>query len=179
MSLSPAKAVILENLLLNGNPVKPAQIAKETGNQLNSTMMHLIWLVRAGYAVAPEKGQYTIADKGKQVLGIPETTKDIAASILTKSQKEKAFHFYSDVGKPLNLYADGIRDFLEKLPRVTVQSLEFHLSRGDFENWFEGIGDIETSKKLALLKKKLVGEQLRERLQEIVASRCAALSKLL
>ena len=74
MSLSPAKAVILENLLLNGNPVKPAQIAKETGNQLNSTMMHLIWLVRAGYAVAPGKGQYTIADKGKQVLGIPETT---------------------------------------------------------------------------------------------------------
>jgi len=180
MSLSPTKRVVLENLLLSGNPVKPAQIAKETGNKLNSTMMHLIWLVRVGFAVAPEKGQYTITDKGKKALGIPETTKEIAANILGQSQKEKAFHFYSDVENPLNLHADGIQDFLEKLPKVTVQSLEFHVNRGDFENWFDFIGDLELSKKIAILKnRKLVGEELRKRLQETIASRYAELSKLL
>ena len=180
MSLSPPKRAVLQSLLLSDNPIKPAQIATETGSQLNSTMMHLIWLVRVGYAVAPEKGQYRITDKGKKALGIPEITRETAVSILTQSQKEKAFHFYADVEKPLNLYAYGIKDFIEKTPRVPAQSLEFHLNRGDFENWFNCIGDIELAKKLALLKeKKLVGEQLRKVLQEAVASRCAELFRLL
>lgn len=180
MSLSPVKRAVLESLLLSDNSVKPAQIATETGNQLNSTMMHLIWLVRVGYAVAPEKGQYRITDKGKKALGIPEINREVAMSILAQSQKEKAFHFYADVEKPLSLYAYGIKDFIEKIPKVPAQSLEFHLNRGDFENWFNCIGDIELATKLALLKeKKLVGEHLRKVLQEVVTNRCAELSRLL
>lgn len=180
MSLLPAKRAVLENLLLSDKPARPAQIAKDMGGRVNSTMMHLIWLVRAGYAVSPEKGLYAITDKGKRALGIPEITSEIAQNILAESYKEKAFHFYADIEKPLNLYAFGIRDFVEKIPKVDAQSLEFHLSRGDFEKWFECVGDVELSKKLAILKeRKLPGEQLREVLQQILSSRCTELSRLL
>ncbi len=179
MSLSPVKREVLENLFLNDKPAKPSQIAKETGNKLNATMMHLIWLVRAGYAISPEKGQYKITEKGKKLLGIPEVTGETAKRVLVQGQGEKAFHFYEDIEKPLNLYANGIQDFNDKILMASAGSLEFHLNRGDFEKWFEGIGDGELAKKVALLnQKKLVGEQLREKLHEIVASRCAVLSKL-
>ncbi|HIJ08349.1 TPA: hypothetical protein HA274_03260 [Candidatus Bathyarchaeota archaeon] len=81
---------------------------------------------------------------------------------------------------PLNLFADGIQDFLDKIPEVPMQSLEFHLNREDFEKWFDCLGDVELSKKTAILRdRKISGEQLREMLREIVASRYAALSKLL
>ncbi len=180
MSLSPVKLAVLENLLLSNSPVKPAVIAAETGNRLNSTMMHLIWLVRAGFAAAPEKGRYVITGKGKEALGIPKATRETAMGILAQSHRGKAFQFYSDLDKPLNLYADGVKDFLEKIPKVTVQSLEFHLNRGDFENWFKNIGDVETPKKLALLKKKEVGgENLRSCLQEMIVSRYTELSMLI
>ena len=180
MSLSPVKRAVLENLLLNDKAAKPAQIAKETGNQLNSTMMHLIWLVRVGYATTPEKGTYAITEKGKKTLGIPEITKENAKAILSPTPSEKAFHFYGGMEKPLEIYACGIQDFLEKTQSVTLESLEFHANRGDFENWFESIGDCELAKKMALLKeKKLSGEQLRERLREIVTNRCTALSTMI
>lgn len=179
MSLSPVKHAVLENLLLNDKQAKPAQIAKETGNQLNSTMMHLIWLVRVGYANSPEKGTYAITEKGKKALGIPEITRENAKAILSPMPSEKAFHFYVGMEKPLEIYASGIQDFLEKIQTIALESLEFHANRGDFENWFECIGDCEVAKKMALLnEKKLSGEPLRERLREIVANRCTMLSTL-
>ena len=180
MSLLPAKRIVLEELFLRDKQLKPAQIAEETGNKLNSTMMHLIWLVRAGYVVAPEKGQYMITEEGRKVLGIPEVTREMATSILAQSQKDKAFQFYAGLDAPLNLFADGIQDFLDKIPEVPMQSLEFHLNREDFEKWFDCLGDVELSKKTAVLRdRKISGEQLREMLREMVASRYAALSKLL
>ncbi len=180
MSLLPAKRVVLETLLLDDKPLQAGQVAKETGIKLNSTNLHLIWLVRAGYVICPEKGRYIITDSGKKALGIPEATRELAVSLLEQSQKENAFHFYEDLGKPLDLYAYGLKDFTEKISQATTQSLEFHTNRGDFESWFESIGDIEMSKKIALLRnKKLFGEQLRVTLYETATNRCAALSKLL
>ena len=180
MSLLPAKRLMLEDLFLNDKPMKPAQIAEETGNKLNSTMMHLIWLVRAGYVVVPEKGQYMITNEGKKALGIPEVTRETAISILLQPQRDKAFQFYASLDKPLSFFADGIQDFLEKIPQVPTQSLEFHLERGDFENWFDCLGDIELSKKTAILRdRKIAGERLREMLREIVTNRRATLSRLL
>jgi hypothetical protein len=176
--MPPAKRVVLECLLLRDKPLEAGQIAKETGIKLNSTNLHLIWLIRAGYVVSPEKGKYMITGGGKKALGIPEVTGEDAARLLAQLPQEKAFHFFEDIGKPLDLYADGIKEFLEKVPRVTTQSLEFHIIRGDFEKWFDSIGDVEMAMKIAILRNQhLVGEQLRVTLYEIVASRCAVLTK--
>src|SRR4030067_1104371 len=104
MSLSPVKCKLLEHMLLNDKPTKAAQIAKESGNDFKPVMMHLIGLTRMGYTDSPAKGQYVINPKGKEALGVPETTKECAKTIMRQTSQEKAFHFYNDLEKPLNLY---------------------------------------------------------------------------
>ncbi len=179
MSLSPVKLKILESMLLNEKPTKAAEIAKEAGNEFKPTMMHLLDLTRKGYALSPAKGQFVITEKGKTVVGIPETTSDKAKTLLTNMPHEKAFHFYKAMEKPLNIYAYGLQDFLDKIQKIDAESLEFHVCRGDLEAWFACLGDEELAKKMALLKeRKLCGEELRNKLNAIVESRCKALSAM-
>jgi predicted transcriptional regulator len=179
MSLSSVKSKLLEHMLLNDKPARATQIAKECGNEFKPVMMHLIGLTRMGYIASPEKGQYVITPKGKTALGIPETTKECAKALLSQTPQEKAFHFYTDVGKPLSIYAHGLPEFSEKITKIDTTSIEFHLSRGDFQKWFTNIGDAELARKMALLKETGIhGEQLRTKLHEIVENRCKALSAL-
>jgi hypothetical protein len=163
--------------LLLDKPARATHIAKETGKEFPSVMMHIIGLTRMGYTISPEKGLYTLTEKGKKALGIPEINSDNAKTILADMQQDKSFHFYADVGKPLSLQAHGLQDFCNKIPKVNADSIDFHMNRGDFEAWFAGLGDVELAKKAALLKeKKIVGEELHRRLQEIVKNRCMALA---
>jgi DNA-binding transcriptional ArsR family regulator len=155
------------------------QIAKELGKKFPSVMMHLIGLTRMGYAYSPEKGQYAITEKGKEALGIPEINKENAKAILVPMPHEKAFHFYAGIGSPLSLYAHGLQDFCDEILKLTIDSIEFHVSHGDFEAWFTGLGDVELARKTALLKeKKMTGEELRRKLHEIVKNRCIVLAGL-
>jgi hypothetical protein len=177
MSLSSTKYEILETMLLLDKPERATQIAKEAGKEFPSVMMHIIGLTRMGYTNSPEKGLYALTEKGKKALGIPEINSDNAKTILADMQQDKSFHFYADVGKPLSLQAHGLQDFCNKIPKVNADSIDFHMNRGDFEAWFAGLGDVELAKKAALLKeKKIVGEELHRRLQEIVKNRCMALA---
>lgn len=179
MSLSPVKLKLLESMLLREKPAKAAEIAKDSGNEFKPTMMHLLDLTRKGYAFSPEKGQFVITEKGKKIIGIPETTSEKAKALLAHTPHEKAFHFYKAMEKPLNVYANGLQDFLEKINKVDTESLEFHVCRGDIEAWFACLGDEELAKKMALLKeKKLCGEELRSKLHAVVENRCIALSAM-
>lgn len=179
MSLSPIKQEILETMLLNEKPLKAMDIAKETKREYQPVNMHLLGLIKMGYVNLPEKGLFMITEKGKHALGIPEVTKEKAAAIIAYAPHDKAFNFYATFGKPLNLHAHNLRDFANKIERADVASIEFHMQRGDFENWFRGIGDEELAKKAALLKKKnLVGEDLRKQLHEIADQRYLKLAQL-
>lgn len=92
---------------------------------------------------------------------------------------EKSFHFYADVGKPLNLCAASLQDFCDKISKVGVGSIEFHLSRGDFEAWFTWLGDIELARKTLLFKEqKASEEELRTKLYEIVKHRFDELAEI-
>jgi hypothetical protein len=179
MSLSPTKYKILETMLLLDKPERATHIAKETGKEFPSVMMHIIGLTRLGYTASPEKGLYTITEKGKKALGIPEINRENAKTILASTPNEKSFHFYADVGKPLSLDADSLQNFRDKILKVDVNSIEFHMNRGDFEGWFICLGDVELAKKTALLKeKKIAGEELRTRLHDIVANRSMVLANM-
>jgi hypothetical protein len=179
MSLSPIKQEILENLLLNDKPMRAMEVAKEASKEFPPVMMHILGLKRMGYVSSPEKGQYVITQKGKEALGLPEIKKEKATAILAYAPYDKAFHFYVDIGKPLNLHAHDIRDFANNIGKADLESIQFHMNRGDFEAWFNGLGDQELAKKVALLKQKnLVGEDLRKQLHEVVEQRYTALAKL-
>ncbi len=101
MSLSPIKQEILETMLLNDKPMKALDIAKEAKKEYQPVNMHLLGLTKMGYVSLPEKGLFIITKKGKNFLGIPDTTKEKAAAILAYMPHDKAFNFYVTVGKPL------------------------------------------------------------------------------
>ncbi len=172
MSLSPVKQDILETMLLDERPMRAMEIAKETKKEFPQVMMHLLGLVRMEYVTSPEKSLYIISSKGKQALGIPQTNKEKAISILAYAPHDKAFEFYSSLGQPLHLHAHSLRDFANKLEKVTIASIEFHTKRDDFATWLMGLGDEELAKKTNLMKKKmLAGEELRKQLHDIVDQR--------
>lgn len=177
MSLSPVKSEILGAMLLLDKPERAAQIAKEVGKEFPSVMMHIIGLTRMGYTGSPKKGFYILTEKGKKALGILEIKSEEAKKILADIPHDKTFHFYAGLGKPLSLEAHSLQDFCDKLPDVSLDSITFHISHGDFESWFSGLGDVELAKKVAFLReKKLFGEELHARLQDIIKKRCIALA---
>lgn len=179
MSLSPIKQELLETMLLEDEPRKAMELAKESGKAFQPVMMHLLGLTRMGYVSSPSKGLYIITAQGKKALGIPEITKEKASAILAYAPHDKAFNFYSSVDNPLGIHAHSLRDFTVKIDKVDVASLEFHLKRGDFEAWFKCLGDEELVKKMALLKKRnLTGEHLREHLHEAIDRHYRELAEL-
>jgi hypothetical protein len=178
MDLSPLKQEILEVLLLHDTPQTAAQVAAETGKEQRTVQMNILGLIRMKYAATPVKSAYIITEAGKIALGLPQITKDKAFAILKPTALEKAFHFYADIGKPLHIYAKDLLDFCDKLNQAAVESVEFHSKRGDFENWFASLGDVELAKKAKLLKTRTTGEELRKRLHETVENRCLTLSKI-
>jgi hypothetical protein len=116
---------------------------------------------------------------GKRALGLAEISKEKAAEILAYLPLEKSFHFYADVGKPLNVHAASLGDFCDKILKVDSSSIEFHTGRGDFEAWFTQLGDTELARKTLLIREeKMVGENLRKKLHEIVKNRCDALARM-
>lgn len=179
MSISPVKRLVLETMWLLDKPTKVAEISKDTRLSFPTVMMHIIGLSRLGYVEQHEKGFYAITEKGKKTLGFPEITKDKASEILAYLPLEKSFHFYADVGKPLNIHAASLQDFFDKILKITIDSMEFHINRTDFESWFMGLGDIELARKMLLLKEqKISGEDLRKKLYEIVKNRYEELAKI-
>jgi predicted transcriptional regulator len=172
MSVSSVKYLILEHVWMFGRPAKPVEIAKSVNMNFSTVMMHLIGLAKMEYVSSPEKGIYAITEKGKKALGIPEVDKQKATEILRHLPAEKTFHFYADVGRPLNVSAESLTGFCQKIQKVDLKSVEFHIHRGDFETWVTGLGDTELARKISLVKKKKIGgEELRRKLNETVQKR--------
>jgi hypothetical protein len=59
---------------------------------------------------------------------IPQTR-----NILSDVFSENAFYFYVDVGIYADRCAVNLADFYDILVDVDIRSIEFHMSRGDFE----------------------------------------------
>jgi len=179
MSISPLKRLILETMWMLDKPVKAAEIAKGTGLGFPQVMMHIIGLTRMGYAEVHEKGYYVITGKGKKVLGFPEIDKEKAGEILAYLPVERSFHFYADIGTPLNIYAASLQDFCNKILKIDIGSIEFHINRGDFEAWFMGLGDVELARKtLLVMEQKMFGDELRKKLYEVVKNRFEELAEI-
>jgi len=179
MSLSQLKREILESMYMHGKAMDPAEIAVDTKMEVKRVNLNVLGLIRIGYASSPEKGKYTITKKGKNALGVPDTDRQKAVTILSYASDDKPFVFYVEIGKPLDTQALSLRDFADKLGNVDVASIEFHVNRKDFETWANGLGDSELAKRIELLRlRSLVGEDLRRQLFEIVEQRFVELTAL-
>ena len=179
MHMNPIKKTILEAVWEKERPVKPLEIAREVGISHPQAMMHLIGLKRMGYVSSPERNHYAITELGKEALGIPKITKNEASQILSPTTLEGAFHFSTGIGQYLGIHADSLQDFCDKIQKIDVQTIEFHMPRRDFEKWLQHIGDAELAKKLAVIREEsLSGEALRQKVYEATKARCEELKKL-
>ncbi|HVP27185.1 MAG TPA: hypothetical protein VMT26_05920 [Candidatus Bathyarchaeia archaeon] len=101
-----------------------------------------------------------------------------ATRTLRTLSDEEAFHFYEDIGKPTGESARSLRDFLERIESVKLESLVFHLKRNDFKNWVENtLEDPKLGKKLEKIPvthnnrlRAEVRSVVRDRLKELEAT---------
>ncbi len=124
----------------------------------NQTMTEIQELAKEGF-LRKVGGGFGLTEKGRNALKIFS----IVAS-------EMSFLFYVDVDKPMGLTAHSIEEFYGFIKQVVVDSLEFHLYRGDFENWLRDVfRDSELAEAFEALKiEELKGEDLRKALLKAI-----------
>jgi len=118
-------------------------------------------LVNSGF-IRKMGGGYGITEKGKAIL-----------QAIKPVPKDAAFHFYTAIGQPTGFSAESLKDFYEIVKRVAVESLDFHLHRGDFENWLKSVfKDEALVNEVANLKaSQLNGEDLRQGILKAIAAK--------
>jgi hypothetical protein len=179
MGLVEAKMKILEVLWAEGIPMRSKEVAQKLGYGVAATTMHLLGLRRSGHVYTPRHGLYAITELGKETIGLPKIDKQKAAKILSQVPVDKAFHFYTDMHQYTNLVAHNLAEFVDKLQKIVVKSVEFHVSRKDFENWAQSLGDGELAKRLDLIRNMNVhGEDLRTRVYEAAKHRLEELRQI-
>ena len=73
------------------------------------------------------------------------------------------FFFYSEEGKYTGYSAHNIKEFSEALRNVSLQSIEFHSDRKDFENWLNYIGQKSLAQQFEALQESMkMGDELRQ-----------------
>jgi DNA-binding Lrp family transcriptional regulator len=135
--------------------------AQMVGLNPNQTIEQVKGLADAGL-VKKINGGYGITEKGKATL-----------KAIAPLPKEEAFHFYTDIGQPTGFSAESLKELYEIIKRVAVTSVEFHLYRGDFENWIKAVfKDEALADELASLKSADVkGEELRQKVITVIAAK--------
>lgn len=95
-----------------------------------------------------------------------------ALKILRTVSPPDAFLFFTDVGQYTGEFAACLGEFLEKLNRIPLKSLDFHFGRGDFERWIRGtLGDEYLADRMGKVERTIHGEEIRKTLQKTIKSR--------
>ena len=136
-------------------------LAKKVDLNPNQTMQQIQELTKEGF-LQKVGGGFGITERGKA-----------AIRVFTQVSEETAFRFYNGIDHPTNFTAKTLEEFYEIIKQITVESIEFHLYRGDFENWLkQALKDTELSKETSNVKvNNLKGEDLRIRLLEAFDSK--------
>lgn len=85
----------------------------------------------------------------------------------------RAFRFYTGVDRFTGVAARSLGDFSAAVATIDVMSLEFHVRRGDFENWFaQVLDDRGLAATVARIRARgLCGDVLRQSLTDAVTAR--------
>ena len=85
---------------------------------------------------------YGVTEKGKA-----------AIKAFTTVPEENRFNFYTRIGYPTVYSAQSLSEFYNISRQIGEDSLEFHLSRGDFENWVNDVlVDTDLAEKIGKIK---------------------------
>ena len=105
--------------------------------------------------------------------------RDEATNALRTVAPDKAFTFYSEVGKPLDTSAKSLDEFATVVKSVDSSSVKLHVERGDFEGWFTMLGDKSLAGQVAALRGKNISpDKLRDKVRSMVRKRVDQLHKI-
>jgi predicted transcriptional regulator len=121
--------------------------------------IHIIQELAKGGFLQKVGGGYGITKKGKAAL-----------QAFTPVPKDTGFHFYYGLNQPSNFTAESLEQFYRLIKQISNESLEFHLCRGDFENWLkEACKDPELANEIERVKAAdLKDEDLRKELLKVI-----------
>ena len=115
-----------------------------------------------------------LVDKGlvrKTVSGYGVTGNGKAAiKAFTPLSEDWAFIFYTQIGHPTTFSAKSLAEFYSITGQVGLDSLEFHMARGDFEKWArDSLSDNRLAIEITTVKiANIKGEKLRKELQRVI-----------
>jgi predicted transcriptional regulator len=137
------------------------EFAKKMGLTSSQIMQHMQELAKEGF-LKKVGGGFAITEKGKMAL-----------KAATPVPGNMRFNFYLAIGQPAGVSAGSVLEFHDLVLKVDLVSLEFHLGRGDFENWFRtAVVDAGFADELAKIKKTdLKGEDLRKAIAKAAEAR--------
>jgi hypothetical protein len=117
-----------------------------------------------------------------KVLPAPIDQRMSSKRILRTVPDENAFYFYKMLHYYLDVKAKNLAEFFEKLKTIDIDSIKFHVSRGDFREWFRTtLGDDDLASQVSILGEKVAhssDEELRTRVANMVQSRLNALNQM-
>ena len=166
--MAKKKLEILKALDKLGKAAGLKSLAAEANLSVGEVLGNVRGLVSNDY-VKKSQRSYLITDKGRTAL-----------KVLSPTLPDKAFKFYEGIDQYTGVLAKSLEDFLVKIKGVDSKVLEFHTSRGDFENWVLGVfGDKQLASKLGELRPKgLEGEELRSEVSKAFNERYRAFQSL-
>ncbi len=172
MSLGEQKMRILELLWAQEQPMTLKDVAQKCGLKVAATNMHLLGLKRAGHVITPKHGYYAITQSGKEALGLPKVDKTLASKVLAHVSADNGFHFYNGIHQYTHVIAHSLAEFADKVQKIDVKSIDFHMPRKDFERWVQSLGDTELARRFGWIHgMRSHGEDLRTQIHETVKHR--------
>ena len=93
--------------------------------------------------------------------------------ILRRLPTDKGFTFFYEFARPTNMTVYDLFEFAKALNNITIQSLQYHIERDDFERWLsQVIGDKKLAEKItSISQEKPPSEMLRKKLVAVVGTR--------
>ena len=137
------------------------EFAKKMGLTSSQIVQNMQELAKEGL-LKKVGGGFALTEKGKNAL---KTAAPVPENV--------RFKFYVSIDQPTSESAGTIKEFYDLALKVDVASLEFHLGRDDFENWFRNaVGDAGFADELVKIKKlDLEGEELRKAIAKAAQAR--------
>ncbi|MEM2971279.1 MAG: DUF5752 family protein [Candidatus Bathyarchaeia archaeon] len=157
------------------------ELAKRFGEPYTASDMltYLGWLEKNNLLEKVNNNPPTFRVTGSGLIAIGALPKE-AWRVFKHLPSEKCFRFHTDMGpdKFTGVSACNLSEMVEKIKKVSIKALEFHVPRGDIERWVQDVlGDDELAERIRYIRmQNFRGEELRYRLYNILEIRCRELT---
>ncbi|MFQ6086105.1 MAG: hypothetical protein ACE5OY_07585 [Candidatus Bathyarchaeia archaeon] len=125
------------------------QIARETNLWLPLVKWILSEYVRKGYVEKSEEGTFSVTPNVVKEFTLPEMNREEAEKFLRQVSEDEAFRFSRNLEEPLDVSARSMKDLIDKLGVVDIESVRYHVQERHFGKWIRDVlGDVDLADEL-------------------------------